>query len=1793
MAEKSNPRRVLLGVLCALFLLVLPFGLPGSTAAAPRNARTTPDQLNVPIAQAGNPVCLAAAGYSLHLPLIMRAANGSSLVSSVAPPSSAASTVSVAYAHGLSTVASPTNGSLSLRLAFIYDSDSSTAQAFRSMLDSRGFQTYMLPLSNLGSADFSGCDAILLGSDTGSWSDAGNRDAVLNAGLPIGAIGDGGLSFLTQAGIVAGLTTGSDSATTVVATPRGRDAYDFPNAISLTPDHAVQIFYSTTTANYLDLPAPLPNGVEIGRLANTTHHPIVQLRDKYLLWGFTAGPAGMTHAGQDLFANAIAFHGRNLVMPLRSRRFAPPRGAEQAFLNDLAASSTGLHALIQLNEPPGDQACNDLTNLVPKGVTELYRVYRRTHVAFVTKSFSPTDSLVAACLRWVGRILPQDRTHPTVLAGAYPDWADNGDGTVKLLARFMPDVSASSAETILNSLVVSHTAYADDAWAVVISKTQVTALTQQDAIRWLRPGPNPGLIINDSTRSDLFVDDVQNASISGSTITYKGLDGSGVTVGVFDNGSDATHPDLNPNMLTTPGQNDHGTHVAGIIAGTGGLSSSAGGSAYQWRGMAPGAKLAGYISGWDGSEMNEALNTYNIEVSNHSYVMTCGDYDGDAEDVDALVRGDYTYSGSTLPSHLTVWAAGNQGTSAQYCRQDSSDSTTGPRGYYSILSPAKNVLTVGAVQTSSNYELKSFSSRGPTWDGRVKPDVMGIGCAKSTVPNANIDSDGDGLDDYTYPYDTMCGTSMASPSVAGVTALAIQQYHDSYGGRPSPEALKALLINTATDLVQDPSDPSYSAYSWNDPDMGQAVIYYQGPDFSTGYGVVHARRAVDAVKHKDIIEANLSSSSDVDEYTFNVSSDRKELRFTLAWSDPAGDPSLSNTALQLVNDLDLVLVDPNGGLHYPWVLNPLPAASDHTDGSQDPISQSNISQAYQAENHRDNVEQVVVWADDVDPADWAGTWTARVSATSVDNSTMPQSYALVGEWREITLQDYYPMDGGYNADPDLIIIPVHVRNPHLSPTSAADGISADNWEVRLGDSSSSTWTDATVISAYGPIGDLAYLVVRPPDTLSAGIYYDIEVTLKDVYQVDQQSSETYEVIDRATRTDAIFFLAEPRAPVDEMIVMDNSGSMGDYGKLDSAKNAGRAFVDRREAGDRIGLTYFESVTNTLYHLTEVSSGESELTSVKNQIDSMTDHVATALGAGLLAGKDELDASGVPTHTWSIVLLSDGMENVPPCWDTSVGNPYCEGQASVQSDFVPTEGCPDIHVNTVALGPEDASWRSLLEEIADKTCGDSWNATVDETSLLAASSGGRTTSEARSQPVAQPADTQVTLLAFPQTLQNTLADIYITIGDENTHQQRFWEETGILNRGEVISRTVRVESGLPEATFSVNWPDASSYLNVQLERPSGALVSPSDSDAHLKTDTTHAVFRMDAPAAGSWKLKISAEQVSTPTVEYLGVASGHSDVTMLLEFEFATLPPQQVIGTKMPIFVILADKRGAIKNATVKVDVRRPGGAINSFAMYDDGTHGDVTEDDGVYTNEYLIPGPGIFTVKAHALGTTNFGKFFARHRMHQFRVDSFPRVAYILDTDSTTAADYKDLLEGNMLQVTLVKMADVATTDFTPFQLIVIGPDTGKGASWGDPTMVGKIDASGKPVLGLGDGGYAFFGKLKLNIGYSHGVNRTDPAVLAVDPTHVIWNEPYDLSLGGGAPTATIYQANGSDGVAVNLDRQVSGVELLAERPYEPGKYWLAREQARFLLWGFNRGPAAMTKDGKALFINTTWYAFP
>lgn len=129
------------------------------------------------------------------------------------------------------------------------------------------------------------------------------------------------------------------------ATLRGQGAYQFPNAIALAADETVQLYSSASETRVLEISSPLADGIEIGRLPETAHYAIVQVQERFLLWGFSDAPAQMSQAGQALFVNLLGFQGQALQLPLRLRHFTPQAGIEQALIDELV----GLICKLTLN----------------------------------------------------------------------------------------------------------------------------------------------------------------------------------------------------------------------------------------------------------------------------------------------------------------------------------------------------------------------------------------------------------------------------------------------------------------------------------------------------------------------------------------------------------------------------------------------------------------------------------------------------------------------------------------------------------------------------------------------------------------------------------------------------------------------------------------------------------------------------------------------------------------------------------------------------------------------------------------------------------------------------------------------------------------------------------------------------------------------------------------------------------------------------------------------------------------------------------------------------------------------------------------------------------------------------------------------------------------------------------------------------------------------------------------------------------------------------------------------------
>jgi serine protease AprX len=234
-----------------------------------------------------------------------------------------------------------------------------------------------------------------------------------------------------------------------------------------------------------------------------------------------------------------------------------------------------------------------------------------------------------------------------------------------------------------------------------------------------------------------------------------GYTGKGIKVAVIDTGIDASHPDLKGKVVEwkdfvngkkTPYDDyGHGTHCAGIIGGTGAASDG------KYKGAAPGVQFIGIkVLGKDGSGGLSAI-LQGIEYAANSDAKVISMSLGSNEHSQAV---DDLVSKAVKKGKIVVVAAGNSGPDSKTigCPSDNPDA-----------------ITVGATDKSD--AIASFSSRGPTRDGTVKPDVCAPGKDIISCRATGI-MDNKAIEKY---YLRMSGTSMACPMVSGSVALMVQK----------------------------------------------------------------------------------------------------------------------------------------------------------------------------------------------------------------------------------------------------------------------------------------------------------------------------------------------------------------------------------------------------------------------------------------------------------------------------------------------------------------------------------------------------------------------------------------------------------------------------------------------------------------------------------------------------------------------------------------------------------------------------------------------------------------------------------------------------------------------------------------------------------------------------------------------------------------------------------------------------------------------------------------------------------
>ena len=203
---------------------------------------------------------------------------------------------------------------------------------------------------------------------------------------------------------------------------------------------------------------------------------------------------------------------------------------------------------------------------------------------------------------------------------------------------------------------------------------------------------------------------------------------------------------------------------------------------------------------------------------------------------------------------------------------------------------------------------------------------------------------------------------------------------------------------------------------------------------------------------------------------------------------------------------------------------------------------------------------------------------------------------------------------------------------------------------------------------------------------------------------------------------------------------------------------------------------------------------------------------------------------------------------------------------------------------------------------------------------------------------------------------------------------------------------------------------------------------------------------------------------------------------------------------------------------------------------------------------------------------------------------SLPRVAYIFSNDAEAAESFQFLLETYGCPTTLIRPAEVPATPLDSYDLIVVANDTQYEDTWSDPNTVAAIEDSGKPVIGLGDGGYDFFGLLGLSIGNPYGGHGSWSSIEVIDPNFSLFRVPYSIEIPADRALQLYTETNH---VGIYLWPIIpETVIAIGGEVNNKGYYPLVMESNRYLLWGFEETPLKMTEIGKTLFINVViWTA--
>ncbi len=589
---------------------------------------------------------------------------------------------------------------------------------------------------------------------------------------------------------------------------------------------------------------------------------------------------------------------------------------------------------LQFQNKPNQDTRQDIEKT---GLRLLEYLPSQTYVAAIPKNLAMSD-LTRFNLRCIQPIASEHKLSKELLQPPYGEWAIYDD-KIDVVAQYPENLSLATVKRCFEKLpfveILQETTL-KNVFVLRIPITQMMDLAAMPYISHIEMVPPP------SEKEDLLGRSLHRSNILDSEYDggYK-YDGKGLKVLIRDDGQVGPHIDFTGRLdqhlcPTGPTAGSHGDMTSGILCGAGNIDPNI-------KGHAPGAFL--YIVDYKADFLDSTLRLhtdYGVVVTSTSYSDGCNKgYTNNAQTIDKQLF--------TNPNLIHVFSAGNaNSTNCGYGAGDQWGNITGGHKM------SKN--SVACANLGADAIIDTTSSRGPTTDGRIKPDISANGRNQLSTDTNN-------------KYQVGGGTSAAAPSVAGCMTQLYHAYKTLNNNKNAEGALlKAVMLNTANDIGP------------------------KGPDYRFGWGIVNSYRALKALEDKRYLNADIDQN-DERKFILAVPTGTKQVRVMLYWADV---PAAINAKTALVNDLDLSVIDPSGTKQLPYILSYAPDATQLA------------KPATRGEDHINNMEQVYF----ENPA--AGNYEVTVRGFNVPVGA--QKFYIVYEIIEEDFKITYP-NGGEKWEP--------------------------------------------------------------------------------------------------------------------------------------------------------------------------------------------------------------------------------------------------------------------------------------------------------------------------------------------------------------------------------------------------------------------------------------------------------------------------------------------------------------------------------------------------------------------------------------------------------------------------------------------------------------------------------------------------------------------------------------------------------------------------------------------------------